>query len=356
MNKKRFIVCVLALLVISISAPAQACTIFMAETENSVLTGNNEDWLYSFSTSMKIIAPDGNNYGRICFYLETYMQGGMNEHGLFYDGAACPKTELPPYDDSKGEMDHQFGDIALSKCSNVAEVVELFETYNFPDFYHQLLFVDASGESAVLTWVDGEFRVIYREDKSYQLISNFYLTNPSLGGYPCRRFSTAEKLLEENTSSISLFREILDATKQSWGSGGTLYSNIHDLTNKDVYIFQRGRMDAAHKINLTQQLVAMEEGQIEAYSIEDLTFDTLVTDTDINTDIVEEAQPTDKLEPEAVETSGAEAATGDQESVPIFTEESEQKSNMDWIVYLIMVMAAAIIVLLLFVIYKRKKT
>lgn len=354
MNKKRLMTCILALmLMIGIPAHVQACTIFMAETENGPLVGNNEDWYYSFPSSVRIIAPEERSYGRICFYMRTYIQGGMNEHGLFFDCAVVPQTELP-FDDSKKTLGYDFGEVALSTCANVAEAVELFETYNFPaGIYIHILFADAAGESVVLEWAEGELRILYREDAAYQLITNYLLTNKSLGGYPCHRFTTAEKLLEENTPSIPLFQEILNATKQNWGSGGTLYSNIYDLSNRDAYIFHRGRMEAACKINLTQRLASMEAGQTESYSIEALTFDIAFTDAgigsgpDIDTNAAGAALSADQIAAEGTR------AAGEQESAPAPAAESEEKSNFRWRGYLIIVMAAALAVSFLFVYKKR---
>ena len=41
----------------------------------------------------------------------------MNEHGLFYDGASCPPSEVPY--DSQGEPGYNLGDIVLAKCRNM---------------------------------------------------------------------------------------------------------------------------------------------------------------------------------------------------------------------------------------------
>ena len=57
------------LLVAGIGIPARACTVFTAKAGDTVLAGNNEDWMYSYETFMTVTAPNGQSYGRVpCLY------------------------------------------------------------------------------------------------------------------------------------------------------------------------------------------------------------------------------------------------------------------------------------------------
>lgn len=119
--KLRLLAVILLTLTLSVcqSIPAMACTIFSVVLEDgTVLAGNNEDYSYSIVNSMVVTAPGERGYGRICFYNLSYIQGGMNEHGLFYDGASCPPSEVP-YDRSKENLGYNLGDIVLAKCRNM---------------------------------------------------------------------------------------------------------------------------------------------------------------------------------------------------------------------------------------------
>ena len=73
----------------------QGCTIFYAADDNVALGGNNEDFWNPF-TYMWFVPGESGTYGRVYFGFEDgYPQGGVNEAGLFFDGAALPYRPLP---------------------------------------------------------------------------------------------------------------------------------------------------------------------------------------------------------------------------------------------------------------------
>ncbi len=290
MKSKRLAV-VLLTLILSVcqSIPAMACTIFTTEMEDgTVLVGNNEDYSYSIGNSMVVTAPGERDYGRICFYNMSYIQGGMNEHGLFYDGASCPPSEVPYYSD-KEDLDYNLGDIVLAKCTSVEEVEKFFENYNIPNgFCDHLMFTDSTGASAVFEWVEGELHIIRKgQDENYQVITNYWLTNPSLGGYPCNRYNTVVDLLQNQSPSIESCAAILNSTKQNWGEGGTLYSNIYNLSHKEIYVFNRGIMNQACKIDMEETFQSMQAGTQVSNDLNELTYSNLsngnLQETDSNT-------------------------------------------------------------------------
>jgi choloylglycine hydrolase len=295
MNVKRLVAIFLTfVLLLCISSPAMACTIFTTELEDgTILVGNNEDYSYSIGNYMVVTAPSEDSYGRICFYNMSYVQGGMNEYGLCYDGASCPPSEVP-FDRNMGQLDYSLGDVVLAKCTSVEEVEEFFENYNIPgSFCDHLLFTDSTGASAVFEWMEGELHISRKgHDEKYQVITNYWLTNPSLGGYPCNRYNTAVDLLQKQSPSIELCATILDSTKQNWGEGGTLYSNIYNLSSKEVYVFLRGAMDTACKIDMEKQFQSMEAGTQISYDLSKLTYDIKITNRSLSK---ENQQDTEKI-------------------------------------------------------------
>ncbi len=278
MNLKRLATIFLTLVLICLSSPAISCTIFSTKLEDgTILVGNNEDYMYSIINYMVVTAPSEDNYGRICFYNSSFVQGGMNEHGLFYDGASCPSTKVP-YDSNKKQLDYNLGDVVLAKCTSVEEVEKFFDDYNIPNnFCDHILFADSTGASAVFEWMEGKLHIIRKgHDENYQVVTNYWLTDPSLGGYPCDRYNTAVDLLQKQLPSIELCATILNATKQNWGEGGTLYSNIYNLSSKEIYVFSRGEMNTACKIDMNKQFKSIEAGAQERYDLSKLTFDTQI--------------------------------------------------------------------------------
>ncbi len=271
-KKREILAAVLLLFLFGLCVPVQACTVFTQKNGNTVLAGSNEDWMYSCGSFMVVTAPQKESYGRVCFYNSSYVQGGMNERGLFYDGASCPNSKVPQIN-GKYQLGMDLGEQVLSKCADVEEVINMLNESNVPSsFCDHLLFADASGKSAIFEWMQGRLNII-RNEQSYQLITNFWLTDKSLGNYPCNRFSTAEAMLKKLNPSIEGFADILNATKQNWGQGGTLYSNIYDLKNRMVYVFCSGKLDSACKIDLNQRLNTMKTGDSVKEPIKELTYD-----------------------------------------------------------------------------------
>lgn len=275
MSKSLKIYRTILILIVLISIPimpAKACTIFSVELEDGTLLAcNNEDWMYSTSNSMQLQKRDSENYGYVCFYNASYVQGGMNEYGLFYDGATCPSSEVP-YDANKETLGYDLGEVVLSKCKTVKEVEKFLRDYNIPSgFCDHLLFADAEGNSAVFEWIKGEEHLFWKnEDENSQVVTNFWLEDYSLGGYPCARYDTAVKMLQSESLSLESCVQILEKTAQDWGNGGTLYSNICNLTNKSLYLFYRGDMSQSYHFNLEQQLQSMDEGERKTIDMDEL--------------------------------------------------------------------------------------
>jgi choloylglycine hydrolase len=289
-SKRLATIFVTLVLMVCLSRPVMACTIFTTETEDgTILAGNNEDYIYSINNYMVVTAPSESSYGRICFYNLSYVQGGMNEYGLFYDGASCPSSEVP-YDSNKEQLGYNLGDIVLAKCTSVEEVEKFFDNYNIPDnFCDHLLFTDFTGDCAVFEWMEGKLHIIRKgDDENYQVVTNYWLTDPSIGGYPCNRYNTAVDLLQKQSPSIELCATILNTTKQNWGDGGTLYSNIYNISNKEVYVFARGAMNTACKIDMEEQFQSMEEGTQESFDISELTYDTQITISNLSEENLQE--------------------------------------------------------------------
>ncbi len=267
MKPCKFLILFLLLFYIS-GSDVSACTIFTAKDNNNVLVGNNEDFMYQYSSDMWFAAASPGTFGRVCFANSNFVQGGMNEKGLFYDGASCPATQVP-YSEKKPSLGMDLGEVVLSRCADVGEVVELLKQYNIPRaFGDHLLFADATGASVIMEWVDNKLEVIPGEG-NYQIATNFFISKPELGGYPCGRFDTVKSMLEESKElSVDRFAEILGAATQSWDGGGTKYSNVYDLKNKKVYVYSRGDFSSSLEYDLADELKNLGAGERSEYDID----------------------------------------------------------------------------------------
>jgi hypothetical protein len=131
------------------------------------------------------------------------------------------------------------------------------------------MFVDKTGASAIIGWINGEFKIT-RKKGAYQVMTNFSVSNPELGDFPCLRYEIASDLLNRGDVSIKSFRNILSAVHQE-GRARTVYSNIYDLNQGLIYVYNHHNFENAVVIDMDEEL---EKGEhvIEFLSIFPRTF------------------------------------------------------------------------------------
>ena len=232
---------------------ASACTIFFASTTNIVLVGNNEDAEDKFPLKMWLVPAGKFGYGRVCFGWYSQAQGGMNDRGLFMDWAALPESVPLPKRTGKPPPDGCMAERVLATCATVEDAVRLFESIDYVGNPAHFLVVDRNGDSVVGEWLEGGLKLIRKKDK--QVITNFLLANPNLGGFPCRRHETATAMLTvQSDISVKNFSAILKSVSAKWDGGGTKYSNVYDLGRGEVTLYVERDFEHPFTINLSNEL------------------------------------------------------------------------------------------------------
>lgn len=245
------------------------CTIFSYVSDNGVFIGNNEDYYYSAKPKIWIKPSKNKKYGRICFgwyqnIIFPIAEGGINEKGLFIDGAMCP--ELRNTNSNKNNPPPDFIDKLLSGCANVNESIDWLKNYNFTPAFH-LLIADKSGESVIIEWNNGNLITI-ESDENFQVITNFWLNDKEAGYFPCERFNMAESYLKENNIiQQESFLEILEKTSQKYQDAGTLYSNLYDLNKGDIVIYYKSDFKNAIKLNIFEEILKGEKEYDISYCV-----------------------------------------------------------------------------------------
>jgi len=254
--KKIACVCIV-LLLLSISSSAVACTGFMSSNDQQVLMGNNEDWLYP-DTYLYFYPSMAGKFGRMyinCNYplssdSEYFTSfAGLNEKGLCYDIFLHPFLK-PVNSANKPVFQGDLMAYCLEKCSTVNEVLAVFNQYNL-EFMEDIQYfvVDASGNSVI---IEGD--QIIPKQKSFQVVTNFLQSDPAHGWYPCWRYDTAVRMLE-NMSKISVeyFRDICAETHQE-GMYPTIYSYVFDAKAGLIHLYHYYSYDSVVTFNLTEEL------------------------------------------------------------------------------------------------------
>ena len=252
---RKIVTIIICLLICLIAGHASGCTIVMLSKGNLVLAGNNEDWKDPF-TSMWFIPASEDAYGRVCFGFGNTThnpQGGMNDQGLFIDGNAVGSTGWQEDPDKAVFRGHVI-DYILAHCSTVEEAKAFFEKYNMPALDRaRFPIADRYGNSMVAEWSRNGLQLVEKEG-DYQISTNFVISNFTPDQYPCYRYRTADQILKHaDAYSIDLVREILSATHAE-GNYPTNYSNIYDLANLKVYVYNFHNFEDVLVFDLEEEL------------------------------------------------------------------------------------------------------
>ena len=225
--------------------PVSACTIFSAIAKNGhVWNGNNEDGPFGVANFINVYPQTAQNkygYYTLTYFSPSYgqsgsVQGGMNEAGLTFDFNAI--SYVDSFDPSTKQA-FPGGDNAilvhiLGNMSTTEEVVEFFSTYWFQNGFRgaQMHVADKNGRFAIISASGSQIA-----EKGAPLVSTNFDICGKADGSSCWRFPIATEKINKEGASFSTFKAICEATAQK--NGGTMYSNIHNLTTGDIWFFSK---------------------------------------------------------------------------------------------------------------------
>lgn len=231
--------------------PAVACTIFIASDKSKVLVGNNEDYTPTVRTFLWVRPQQQNANGYVFWgFEEQYPEGGMNDKGLFYDVAALPQKVRLIKDPKKTDFEGYIVEKVLRECNTVDEVIKWVSKYNLTWYEKAQIFVaDRSGAYAIIN-----ASYIIRPTEQKFTLTNYNLSNPDNKDFKCWRRNTVGQLLTNNPVSVDLFTKTLEQTAQRETDNATLYSQVCDLKNNTIYLYQKGDFSQVRRIKLADLL------------------------------------------------------------------------------------------------------
>lgn len=220
-----------------------SCLIFKVARGNQVFVGNNEDFSDPV-TLVWFLPPEKGKYGRVYFgHSNHHPQGGVNDQGLFFDWVAGYKTDWRPSPD-RLDYEGNLNEKVLEECATVEEAVKIYQKYDRISFrYARILLADRTGASVIIGWAKGELK-FYHSKGTYQVLGY----RDHIAELMLKKIQTREKEL-----SIDYLKSILDACHQE-GRNPTKYSNIHDLKNNIIYVYQFHNYDEVITIDLDNEL------------------------------------------------------------------------------------------------------
>ena len=257
--RKTNVLSIAVLLILGMGWACDACTVFSFAGDGILLFGNSEDY-NRLTPHIWFLEPTSTHHGVLCLGFDQWsLQGGMNDVGLCYDATGNTghllnwRPELP-------EAPWNWPTLVLQQCETVAEVEAFIRRYDYSaKGMAQFLYFDRNGDSLIVTSTrEGEIALL-KQACGARVITNFNVTDPSVGAYPCWRYDTADGLLQRfesgvSTASIPLFRTLLDGVHIPVT---TAYSNIFDLAELKAYVYRSGNFRDVRVIDL---LAVLGEG------------------------------------------------------------------------------------------------
>lgn len=209
--------------------PDAACSTFCATTpENEVIMARNFDYTHStclivhtnpddayHSISMVNLCHIGYGDDKQPDSLKNKMQllaapyivlDGMNEKGLAL-GVLVVDEQVVHQDTGKTPVTTTAAlRMILDKCATVEEAIELLQTVDMNSSgstgYHFQV-TDATGDSAVIEYIDNEMQVVRKGDQSYLAATNFTLSTTEQNGGGKDRYEIITNALEKKNGTAT---------------------------------------------------------------------------------------------------------------------------------------------------------
>lgn len=242
---------------------ADACSIFyyVDKATGKIYVVNNEDYYYDVKPYMQFNPQTDKSYARLWYGWNDFAQGGINQHGLFFDGATTPKQKIDK--DYHDPIGRNVGDEILATCRTVDEAIAYLDKEKIAITQGHIMFGDSTGNAAIVEWVGGEKHIV--GIKGNMLIAtNYLLTDTAAGNYPCYRYQSIEERLNAlNKSSDSLNMKVvgnaiggavqLPAKDAEGREGGTLYTSFINITDMELIVIYKLDNSKMIKIDLTEE-------------------------------------------------------------------------------------------------------
>ena len=260
----------IAVLLLIVAPGTLACTGVVIAQDGRVVVGGNEDWT-RFDSHVWAEASTEQTHGAVYFGYQIrgefgprasywFEFQGVNDQGLFFDTFGAPTMGNPQWT-GKPSCPAHIEILMMEGCATVEDAIALLGSYDLTRYKHynetifrsnmQFLLADRTGTAAV---VDGE-HVHWIEDGRL-VTTNFRLSDPSLGGWPCWRYDLANSMLATDASpTVGRVAEILGAVQFPCSRGYascTRYSVVCDLVQGRAHLYFAGDFDQSVQLDLAE--------------------------------------------------------------------------------------------------------
>lgn len=238
-----------------------ACSVlyYVDPATGKIYVANNEDYWYDVEACIEIRPSSGKKLARLWYGWDNFAQGGINEAGLFFDGAVTPEQQVPG--DGHGPKGN-LGDELLARCRTVDEALLLLEEKGIALSSAHMMLGDAKGKAVVVEWLDGKRRIIPMNNNRL-VMTNFLLEDPARGNYPCPRYQAIQNYLDAMEDSVqpvdlrvvgNAVASAVQLPREAEGGrvGGTLYSSFMNISDMEFVLIYQLDSQRITRLNLNE--------------------------------------------------------------------------------------------------------
>ncbi|MDI3527105.1 MAG: hypothetical protein PWR03_1288 [Tenuifilum sp.] len=261
MKTTRLILTTAIIILLSFTSSIACSVLYYIDSKTGkIYVVNSEDYWLDVNAYIQIEPRSRNKFARLWYGWNGFAQGGVNEKGLFFDAANTPEQErIKGYGNPKNNL----GDKLLANCSTVEEALEYLEKKRIALNNSHMMFGDRTGKAVVVEWVDGDRKLHWLEGNRL-IMTNFLLSKPSAGNYPCYRYnSIVERITEMENSGEEInllkvgntFGQAVQPPRKNQDGrlGGTVYVSFIDITDGVFYLSYKLSNKNVIKLNLKNE-------------------------------------------------------------------------------------------------------
>lgn len=241
---------------------ATACSVlyYVDSITGKIYAVNSEDYWLDVDAYIQIEPKSKKEYARLWYGWDNFAQGGINEKGLFFDAAVTPEQQkIKGYGNPKNNL----GDKILAHCSTVEEALDFIEKEKIALNKSHFMFGDKTGKAVVVEWVNGE-RILHWIEDNKLIMTNFLLSDPNAGNYPCYRYNSIEERITEMEKSgdemnlLKLGNTFGQAVQppreiEEGRVGGTVYTSFIDITDNQFFLSYKLSNENVIKLDLNSE-------------------------------------------------------------------------------------------------------
>lgn len=259
-NIKLLLIAFLGTIFIPNSSFACSVLYYIDSTTGKIYAVNSEDYWLDVDAYIQIEPKSKKKFARLWYGWESFAQGGINEKGLFFDAAVTPEQEKIT---SYGNPKNNLGDNILASCSTVEDALKFLETEKIALNKSHMMFGDKTGKAVIVEWVDGQRKLNWIKNNRL-IMTNYLLTEPEAGNFPCYRYNSIEERISEMEKSgeeINLLKvgntfgqAVQPPSENEEGRvGGTIYTSFIDITDNKLFLSYKLSNENIIKLDLNNE-------------------------------------------------------------------------------------------------------